>query len=98
MVFDQAGFGQRLRALRKTKGLTQEQLAEAVSISTEQLRKMESGTRGTSFDLLISLAVYFDVSTDFLLMGRDYMYLHSRKRLEAVIEELSGIAADLPDL
>ena len=47
--------------------------------------------------LLISIAVYFDVSTDYLLMGRDYMNLHSRKRLESVLQELSGIVADLPE-
>ena len=51
-----------------------------------------------SLDLLISLAVYFDVSTDYLLMGRDYVNLHSRKRLEGVLQELSGIIADLQDV
>ena len=63
----------------------------------EQLRKMECGTRTTSLEVLISLAMYFDVSTDYLLMGRDYMNLHSRKRLEGVLQELSGIFADLPE-
>ena len=46
---------------------------------------MECGTRRTSFEGLISLAMYFDVSTDFLLMGRDYMNLRSKKQLEYVI-------------
>ncbi len=32
-----------------------------------------------------------------LLMGRDYMNLHSRKRLENVLQELSVIVADLPE-
>ena len=45
-----------------------------------------------------SLAVYFNVSTDYLLMGRDYVNLHSRKRLEGVLQELSGIIADLQDV
>ena len=44
---------------------------------------------------MISLAVYFDVNTDYLLMGRDYVNLHSKKRLEGVLQELSGIIADL---
>ena len=59
---------------------------------------MECSSRGPSLDLLISLAVYFDVSTDYLLMGRDYVNLHSRKRLEGVLQELSGIIADLQDV
>ena len=97
MYFNQVEFGQRIRELRRKTGLTQEQLSEELNISVEQLRKMECGSRGTSFDLLISIAVYFDVSTDYLLMGRDYMNLHSRKRLESVLQELSGIVADLPE-
>lgn len=51
---------------------------------------MECGTRRTSFEGLISLAMYFDVSTDFLLMGRDYMNLRSKKQLEYVNQELFG--------
>ena len=33
-----------------------------------------------------------------LLMGRDYVNLHSRKRLESVLQELSGIIADFQDV
>jgi len=32
------------------------------------------------------------------VMGRDYVNLHSRKRLEGVLQELSGIIADLQDV
>lgn len=97
MYFNQVEFGKRIRELRRKVGLTQEQLSEELNISVEQLRKMECGTRTTSLEGLISLAMYFDVSTDYLLMGRDYMNLHSRKRLEGVLQELSGIIADLPE-
>ncbi|MBR2802610.1 MAG: helix-turn-helix transcriptional regulator [Erysipelotrichaceae bacterium] len=69
-----------------------------MNISTDRLRKTECGSRGPSLDLLISLAVYFDVSTDYLLMGRDCVNLHSGKRLEGVLQELSGIIADLQDV
>ena len=98
MYFNQVDFGQRIRELRRTGGLTREALSEELNISTDQLRKIECGSRGQSLDLLISLAVYFDVSTDYLLMGRDYVNLHSRKRLEGVLQELSGIIADLQDV
>ena len=73
-------------------------MSEELNISTDQLRKIECGSRGPSLDRLISLAVYFDVSTDYLLMVRDYVNLHSRKRLEGVLQELSGIIADLQDV
>ena len=98
MYFNQVEFGQRIRELRRTGGLTREALSEELIISTDQLRKIECGSRGSSLDLLISLAVYFDVSTDYLLMDRDYVNLHFRKRLEGVLQELSGIIADLQDV
>ena len=44
------------------------------------------------------LSQVFDVSTDYPLMGRDYVNLHSRKRLEGVLQELSGIIVDLQDV
>ena len=97
MYFNQVEFGKRIRELRRTGGLTQEALSEELNISTDQLRKIECGSRGPSLDLLISLAVYFDVSTDYLLMGRDYVNLHSRKRLESVLRDLSDIVEDLKD-
>lgn len=59
---------------------------------------MECGSRGPSLDLLISLSVYFDVSADDLLMGRDHVNLHARKRLDGVLQALSGIVADLQDV
>ena len=73
-------------------------LQEELNISTDQLREIECDSRGPSLDLLIALAVFFDVSTDYLLMGRDYVNLHSRKRLEGVLQELSGIIADLQEV
>jgi len=97
MYFNQVEFGKRIRELRRTGGLTQEALSEELNISTDQLRKIECGSRGPSLDLLISLAVYFDVSTDYLLMGRDYVNFHSRKRLESVLRDLSDIVEDLKD-
>ena len=43
MRFDQIKFGHRIKHLRKTRNLTQEQLATALHISTDQLSKIELG-------------------------------------------------------
>ena len=97
MNFNQAEFGQRIRELRRKSGLTQDQLSEELNISVEQLRKIECGTRRTSLEGLISLAVYFGISTDYILMGRDYKNLHSKRRIEAFLEELQGIVDEWQD-
>ena len=98
MYFDQVAFGERLRELRKRKGLSQEAMAELLNTSKTHYGNMERGKKGVSIDFLLEIAETFHVSTDYLLMGRDYVNLHSRKRLEGVLQELSGIIADLQDV
>ena len=67
MYFDATEFAARLSTLRKAQGMTQEEMAEALNISLEHLSKMERGKRKPSIDLIIAMACYFHVSTDYLL-------------------------------
>lgn len=50
MFYDQKDSGMRIAELRKQKGLTQEQLAEQLNISTSNLGKLERGLQGLSID------------------------------------------------
>ena len=70
MYLDQGAFGKRLKELREEKGLSQEAIAEKLSISRIHYGSMERGTRGCSIDLLLDFAEFFHVSTDYLLLGR----------------------------
>jgi len=54
-------FGRRLRQLRRRQDLTQEQLAEAASISVEFLSNIERGVNAPSFDTLERLATILRV-------------------------------------
>ena len=49
-------FGRRLQALRTERGLTQEQLAEALDKSVEHVSYLERGERAPSFETLFDLA------------------------------------------
>jgi len=69
MYYDQKESGKRIAALRKEKGMTQEQLAEKLNISYSMMAKIEIGNKGISIDLLIELAVFFDVSMEFIILG-----------------------------
>ena len=95
MYFNQVEFEKWIRELRRTRGLTQEVLSEELNISTDQLRKIEFGSRDPSLDLLISLAVYFDVSTDYLLTGRSFGSLHVQEQLSEAQKILSSIIRDI---
>ena len=66
--------GKRIQFLRKNKELTQEQLAEKLNISVRHLQKLESGERGGSVDILVEIAGAFQVSLDFLILGKPEMY------------------------
>jgi len=95
MYFDAKEFGARLRDLRTTRGLTQEALADALSISWDHLCRVERGNRNCSVDLIIEIAVYFGVSTDYLLLGKHVDQVENQKRLLSVIGELTEIAKNL---
>lgn len=56
----------RLVELRKSKGLTQTQLAEAVGLSQSMIAYIESGSKEPSRDFKINLARYFSVTVEYL--------------------------------
>jgi len=62
-------FSENLKRLRTNKGLSQEQLSEIIDVSRQSISKYESGTAQPSFDKLIAIANFFDVSIDFLLLS-----------------------------
>lgn len=95
MYFDVTEFGARLKDLRTTRGLTQEKLAEELGISWDHLCRVERGNRSCSIDLIIEIAVYFGVSTDYLLLGKRVNQVENRKRLLSVIGELTELAKNL---
>jgi transcriptional regulator with XRE-family HTH domain len=49
-------FGQRLRALRRERGLTQEQLAELTKLSVDFISLVERGVNAPSFETIEQLA------------------------------------------
>lgn len=59
--------GDRILTLRKSVGLSQEQLAEVVGVSRQAISKWETNQTAPELDNLIQLASAFSVSTDELL-------------------------------
>lgn len=64
-------FNEKLLALRKRKGLTQEELAEVLFVSRTAVSKWESGRGYPSIDSLKVIASFFSVSIDELLSGEE---------------------------
>lgn len=60
--------GQRIRAMRKKRGMTQEQLAELAEISPQHCSGIETGAAKVSLPALIKIANVLEASMDELLM------------------------------
>ena len=59
----------RIQNLRKIKGISQEQLAEAIGVSRQAVSKWESEQSTPDLDKIVSMSDFFDVTTDYLLKG-----------------------------
>lgn len=64
-------FGAHLKELRKANGVTQKQLAANIGASERGIQQYELGERKPTYDMLIALADYFDVSLDYLVGRSD---------------------------
>lgn len=62
----------RLRELRKKRGLTQRQMADILKITERSYQRYEGGERVPELDILCAIADFFGVSVDYLLgrMGK----------------------------
>ena len=62
--------GRRVRGVRTQFKLTREQFAEKVGISPQFLAEIENGKKGMSAETLFKLCTAFDISSDYILLGR----------------------------
>ena len=76
---------ENIRFQRKSRGLTQEQFAEVMGVTTGAVYKWESGLSVPELDLIVEMADFFDLSVDALLG-----YQMKDNRLDAVIQRLNG--------
>lgn len=64
---DYQDLGRRVRTIRRQMGLTQEELAEQLGISTSFLGHIERGTRAVSVETLVQLCNVLNISPVYLL-------------------------------
>lgn len=59
--------GQKIRKIRKAHGLSQEELAEKIGISTTHMSHIETGNTKLSLSVFVDIANALEVRTDELL-------------------------------
>ena len=70
--------GKRIQLLRKRKGLSQEELADKLNVSSNTVAKIECGLRRPSVDFVVDLVNFFDTTVDYIILGEE---IKKRKKL-----------------
>lgn len=61
--------GARIKAYRKSMGISQEKLAEMINVSPHYIYEIERGTKTMSLETFVTLSEALNLSTDYILFG-----------------------------
>ena len=76
--------GNKIRELRKKKGITQEVLASVLSVSPQAVSKWESGLTYPDMEMIPVIAGYFEVSLDMLF---EYDVREMKAKIKKIIDD-----------
>ena len=76
--------GDKIKDLRKSRKMTQEQLAEYLLVSSQAVSKWETGASSPDIDMLPRLAVFFGVSIDELM---DFNKMKIDEEIEIIVDQ-----------
>ncbi len=88
-------FNEKLQELRKSKDLTQEELAEILYVSRTAISKWESGRGYPNIESLKDISKFFDVSIDDLLSGERLIFIaekENKSNMQRLCDWLTGFA------
>lgn len=77
--------GQRIRKMRKAQGLSQDELASKIGISTTHMSHIETGNTKLSLPVLVDIATVLEVRTD------DLLFDSTRDSISQTSEELQEL-------
>lgn len=90
-------FGEKLLQLRKSRGLTQDELAEALHVSRTAVSKWESGRGYPSIDSIKEISRYFSVTIDDLLSGENLLSI-ADKEVKSNVQDICDLLFGMTDL
>jgi len=82
-------FADKLKALRTSKALSQGNLAKKLNITKSMISAYENSVRLPSYDVLTKIALFFNVSIDYLFGFDKRQFLDTTGLTESQIKALS---------
>ena len=83
----------RIQYLRKTKGFSQEELADKVGVSRQAVSKWESEQSTPDIEKIIIMSELFEVTTDYILKGIEPVNMTNRKTIYSLYVGFAVISA-----
>lgn len=91
MNVDYAAIGQRIKQVRRSRGLTQERLAEALSVSVGYISQMERGVTKINLDTLAAVSSCLGCELSELVTGVSVHHGHYLERdLAQLVERMDA--------
>ena len=88
--FDFKAFGQAIKAARKAKGISRNQLADTLNIAPRYIASIENSGQHPSLQILYELVTLLDVSVDqFFFPEREQEKYQSRNHIETILNGMS---------
>lgn len=85
-------FNEKLLSLRKSKGLSQEELGMELQVSRQTISKWEAGQSYPDFERLVMLSDYFNLTLDELVKGVDVQDVREKNMTD---ERVTSIYLDI---
>lgn len=86
---------ERIKELRLARGLSQVDLADALGVTKQSVSNWENSNIQPSIDMLLRLANYFSVSTDYILGMDDRDYIEVTGLNEQELAHIRQIIDDI---
>lgn len=86
---------ERIKDLRISKGLTQVEMASDLNVTKQCISNWENNNIQPSVDMLVRLAKYFSVSTDYLLCIDNNKRIDANGLTDAQISHIRQIIDDI---
>jgi len=88
-------FGEQIKSLRMCRGLNQVEMAKIFGVTKQSVSNWENENIMPSVDMLVKIADFFNVSTDFLLGLTDKHALNTDGLSELQIAHIQAIINDI---